>query len=134
MKTIVIDEKSHVSASELEREAGIAIKALPGRSEWVVCIEERCALITEVRERNGEQFIEVAALAGALNLEVEVELESAAVRFRFRDAPGGEDGGEARLGVGQLAPNIKLPRLDGTFISLAELRGRRVLINSWASW
>jgi hypothetical protein len=36
--------------------------------------------------------------------------------------------------VGRLAPNFRLRRLDGTFISLESLRGRRVLINSWASW
>jgi cytochrome c biogenesis protein CcmG/thiol:disulfide interchange protein DsbE len=36
--------------------------------------------------------------------------------------------------VGSVAPDFTLTDLDGTPISLAELRGRPVVVNFWASW
>ena len=36
--------------------------------------------------------------------------------------------------VGQLAPDLRLTRLDGSPVALADFRGKRVLIDSWASW
>lgn len=36
--------------------------------------------------------------------------------------------------VGRAAPNFVIPGLDGGEISLADLRGKPVLINFWASW
>ena len=38
------------------------------------------------------------------------------------------------LGRGSDAPDLRLPALDGTPVSLRELRGRVVLINFWATW
>src|SRR3990172_7657267 len=36
--------------------------------------------------------------------------------------------------VGDKAPEIKLARPDGKFISLSSLKGKLVLIDFWASW
>ncbi len=36
--------------------------------------------------------------------------------------------------LGQALPDIRLPDLDGKLHSLREYRGRRVLLNFWASW
>jgi len=36
--------------------------------------------------------------------------------------------------AGVLAPSMRFPRLGGGAMSLDEFRGKRVLINSWASW
>lgn len=36
--------------------------------------------------------------------------------------------------VGEPAPNFRLTTLDGKTFTLAELHGKRVLLNSWASW
>ena len=38
------------------------------------------------------------------------------------------------LVVGKPAPDFTLPTLDGTEVSLSQLRGKPVLINFWASW
>ena len=40
--------------------------------------------------------------------------------------------GEARGSL--VAPDFTLPDLDGRLHSLSQLRGRKVLLNSWASW
>lgn len=41
----------------------------------------------------------------------------------------------AELRVGEPAPDFALPSLDGkSTIRLSDLRGRRVLIFTWASW
>jgi cytochrome c biogenesis protein CcmG/thiol:disulfide interchange protein DsbE len=43
--------------------------------------------------------------------------------------------GEGSLAVGEIAPDKELPRLDGVGTgSLADYRGRWVLVNFWASW
>jgi cytochrome c biogenesis protein CcmG, thiol:disulfide interchange protein DsbE len=36
--------------------------------------------------------------------------------------------------IGSVAPDFSLADLDGTPISLADLRGRPVIVNFWASW
>ncbi|MDZ4784574.1 MAG: TlpA disulfide reductase family protein [bacterium] len=43
-------------------------------------------------------------------------------------------GGRSGLGPGEFPPEIKLNSLDGTPISLADFKGKVVLINFWASW
>lgn len=43
---------------------------------------------------------------------------------------------EAQVGlnIGDKAPEIKLPSVDGKFIALSSLKGKMVLIDFWASW
>jgi peroxiredoxin len=36
--------------------------------------------------------------------------------------------------VGDLAPDITLPGLDGAPIRLSDFRGQRLLVFMWASW
>lgn len=40
----------------------------------------------------------------------------------------------AKAVVGQPAPDFKIKLLDGSKVSLAELRGKVVIINLWATW
>ncbi|GKV57920.1 hypothetical protein NCCP2222_38670 [Sporosarcina sp. NCCP-2222] len=42
--------------------------------------------------------------------------------------------GETGLGQGDLAPNFSLETLDGTVIKLSDLKGKKVILNFWASW
>jgi len=42
--------------------------------------------------------------------------------------------GKPRLGKGVPAPDFTLPGLDGKMVSLADYRGKVVLLNIWATW
>ena len=37
-------------------------------------------------------------------------------------------------GVGQMLPDLTLPRLDGGDLRFADLRGKRLLLFMWGSW
>ncbi|MBB4824496.1 peroxiredoxin [Sporosarcina luteola] len=41
---------------------------------------------------------------------------------------------ETGLGQGDLAPDFSLETLDGTVIRLSELKGKKVILNFWATW
>jgi thiol-disulfide isomerase/thioredoxin len=41
---------------------------------------------------------------------------------------------EPKIQVGQYAPEIALPKPDGTILKLSSLKGKLVLIDFWASW
>ena len=45
---------------------------------------------------------------------------------------GGKNGATAR--PGEAAPNFTLPDLNGRVHSLADFRGKKVLLVTWASW
>ncbi len=40
----------------------------------------------------------------------------------------------AKLNVGDRAPDFSLRTLDGTVVSLNQYRGKKVILNFWASW
>jgi hypothetical protein len=122
----------YVAASVLEREAGIVVKPLPGQDHLVACVEDRCALVKDYLREGTETYLAAQALAAALNGEVLLDAERKQIRFKF--AAAAKETGDAVARVGMLAPNFRLTKLDGTTVSLADLRGRRILINSWASW
>lgn len=46
----------------------------------------------------------------------------------------GASAGAFKVRVGQLAPGFSAQTLDGKPISLNDLKGKRVLVNFWASW
>ena len=107
-------------------------KRLPGRGEFVACGKEFCAPLPGVVTDGDTLLVPVAALSEAMRLTATFDDRRRHVTFgpalRKPDAMTG-------LGrLGAIAPNLRLIRLDGTPVTLDELRGQRVLINSWASW
>jgi peroxiredoxin len=74
----------------------------------------------------------VEALARALGATPRFDSERKNVRFDL--APAATLPAGTAVDVGQVAPDFRLTRLDGTPVALSDFRGKRVLINSWASW
>ena len=50
------------------------------------------------------------------------------------DKPSFKLAGQTRFGKGSRAPNFRLPDLEGKLVSLADFKGRVVLLNIWATW
>ena len=123
---------AYVPASELERSAGIAIKSLPGSDTVAACSEARCARLKEFLREGDVTFIDVTELQKALGLATRFSDDRRQVQLVAKGKFPIADGSITR--VGDLAPNFRLARLDGTPVSLADFRGKRVLIQSWASW
>jgi hypothetical protein len=128
------DGQAHVAASALEREAGIVIKRLPGsgRNEFVACRADLCAPLKGVLTDGENLLAPVASLSDALNLTA--NFDDSRRHFTFSPARRESPSTASPARVGSLAPNLRLTKLDGSTVTLAELRGQRVLINSWASW
>lgn len=134
--TIAVLERegqSYVSAKELASVLHIGVKQLPGRAEYAVCFEDRCALMTNVMtEAKGGQLVEIHALAKALNAEA---IHSPGARFtKFMFSKSQVENLANLPQPGNFAPDFTLTTLAGKTVSLSDYRGRRVLINSWASW
>ena len=36
--------------------------------------------------------------------------------------------------IGKSAPNFELTKLDGTNVKLSDLKGKKVILNFWATW
>lgn len=123
----------YASAEELELSAGIAVKKLPGSDAVVACWESRCVKLTSGFLREGDvTLVDVAALAKALSLAVRFSDDRRQVQVAAEGTSSPVS--SAIASVGDLAPNFRVSRLDGTPVSLADFRGKRVLIQSWASW
>jgi hypothetical protein len=122
--------QAYISASKLEHEASIAIKRLPGQQQLVACSGELCALVTEFIDEKGDLLVAVESLATALHAKPRFDEARRNVRFELPATLSNNI--PAR--VGQLAPDFRLRKLDGSSVALSDFRGKRVLINSWASW
>lgn len=135
LSVVMRSSEAHVAAAALEREAGIVIKRLPGRagrSEFVACGTERCAPLKGVLTEGDTLLAPVADLSESMNLSANFDDSRRHVTFASARREPTATAGPVR--VGSLAPNLRLAKLDGTPVSLDELRSQRVLINSWASW
>ncbi len=122
---------AYLSADALAR-VGIAARELPGQKLAAVCLDDRCATLKDYRREGRDLLILVGPLAKALGLKAEFTAENSRVFFDLGpfeakpvDLPGR---------IGQLAPNFRLPKLDGKPVSLADFRGKRLVIANWSSW
>jgi hypothetical protein len=123
---------AYVPGSELEQDGRVAVKSLPGRDEVVVCSSAHCALVKDFVRKGDEIWVSTPALEKALGWKSRFSPDRRSVSFAFESPEVSTTDSPAR--VGQLAPNFQVVRLDGSLVSLADFRGKRVLINSWASW
>ncbi len=134
-RMIAVTERAgtaYVAGSELARQAGIAVKGLPGSGAVVVCLDDRCALLQSAVREGGEIWVSTSELSKALGLDLHFSTDRRLVGFSqavLKPAPG-----DSITSVGHLAPNFRVTKLDGTALSLADFHGQRVLIQSWASW
>ena len=117
-----------VAGSELARRAGIAVKRLPDTDSVVACLEDRCALLKQAELDGDEIWVGASELAKALGLEIRFSADRRLVAFSPASQTPAPAGAITRLG--QLAPNFRVAKLDGTPISLTDFRGKRVLIQS----
>ena len=123
---------AYVPAAELERSAGIAIKSLPGSDAVAACSEARCARLKGFLREGDVTLVSLGELQKALGLVARFSEDRRQVHLTSEAKSLIPDGSITR--VGDLAPNFRMARLDGTPVSLADFRGKRVLIQSWASW
>jgi len=122
----------YVAASDLSKDADIAIKSLPGQKPMVACSRDRCAVVSGCLRSGDEILVPVMELTEALGAKARFDEKRQRVGFEFPSRAESALAGHAR--VGQLAPDFRLVKLDGGAVSLSDFRGKRVLINSWASW
>ena len=123
---------AYVPATELERSAGIAIKKLPGSDAVVACSEDRCARVKGFLREGDVTLVDVTELVRTLDFSARFSDDRRQVQFETKSKSSPADSAITR--VGDLAPNFRVSRLDGTPVSLADFRGKRVVIQSWASW
>jgi len=134
-KMIAVTERNgaaYVSATELERSGDIAVKKLPGGDAVVACSEDRCARVKAFLREGNVTLVNVAELAKALGFAIRFAENRRQVHFEAEPKSSAATGSITR--VGDVAPNFRVARLDGSPVSLADFRGKRVLIQSWASW
>jgi hypothetical protein len=129
----VIDRngQEHVRAADLERDAGIVVKGLPGQKQVVVCSGERCASLKDFIDDGGDLLVRIEPLAKALGATARFDDARRRVGFEF---VSGRTVSSSTARVGQLVPELRLRKLDGSWVALSDFRGKRVLINSWGSW
>ncbi len=123
--------KAYVSDAALAG-AGIAVKTMPGQAKLVVCAGERCALFSDYFQEGEERWLALAPIGERLNVGVSLDASNQAARLQMPSSQGAEAEGTAE--VGGLAPDFRLTLLDGTPVRLSDFQGKRVLLQSWASW
>jgi hypothetical protein len=118
--------KIYVKADSLGQN-GIAIKEMPGEQKLAICTSTRCALVSDYIRDEKQVWLGFAALES-----VGVKFTQAEGNWRIETQMIGER--ETATNVGSFAPPIEFTLLDGKRVRLSDFIGKRVLINSWASW
>jgi peroxiredoxin len=117
----VILRELSVAPAELERATGWSVKP-QGACRAEVCVP----LPPETHRPDGS--VDVPALAGRLGMALVAD------DARGLWALGPESAVTGRALTTAQAPELVLPRLDGTLFSLSSLRGQKVVLVAWASW
>src|SRR3989454_3992505 len=118
LPVLVRSGEAHVAAAVLEREAGIVVKRLPGRAEFVVCGQERCAPLKSMLTDGDDWLVPVAALCDAMHLTANFDESRRHVALILAPRESSATTGPVR--VGGIAPNLRLSKLGGTPVSLED--------------
>jgi peroxiredoxin len=80
--------------------------------------------IHKARKVNFQSIILIFLIVGGIGIIVLLQTHKPAL----------DPAGKPRFEKGAPAPNFTLPDLDGKMVSLADYRGKVVLLNIWATW
>lgn len=108
--------RSEMTEREFKKEREIELAASEKYDERMAALEERDRERERVIKEQGLEMVEDGLALGGVD-------ES--------DLSGDEEIG---IGVGMKAPNFMLETMDGEVVSLADFRGKKVLLNFWATW
>jgi len=114
----MITDTLQVPVATLERETGWLVKNVGA------CREEVCVPLPEATL--ADDLVDLPSFADRLGMPLLHEKEHRLWSL------GPQSGGKAMTTV--QAPDLVLPTLSGEPFALSSLRGRKVLIVSWASW
>jgi len=96
--------------------------------DGLLCNDSMCIPLDDVGAVVRDGAIDLAGLAAAMDRALAVDLDEQAAFL------GGSARERSQALASQLAPDFSLPDLSGRMHSLAEQRGRKVLLVAWASW
>lgn len=101
------------------------------RDSWILCNAQRC-VTWRGRTLGAERqpTFDVARVAGALGYRVRTRPDS----VRLTSPRPARPRTRWRASIGSRVGDLTLPCLDGRTRRLAEYRGRRLLVLTWASW
>jgi peroxiredoxin len=106
--------------------------ALSAATGWTLepeglCRGEVCVPLLGRPVRRDDGMIDLAEWAAALGFPLAVDAEHGAAALAHRAS-------DAAAGVGDLAPELDLPTVDGAVESFGALAGRKRVLVTWASW
>jgi len=139
MAQTIIQGTREIEVADAAAEGGrlwVPLDALEGATGWVAKTEGMCQgdVCVPIPRGRREEWLDGARLdyaAFAAHLGHGVAREEGRGAWSFGPAAGRP----AAAGVGPVvAPDLRLPDLDGEMHSLAEHRGKKVLLYCWASW
>ena len=96
--------------------------------DGLLCNESLCIPLADESAVVREGAIDLAGLAEAMERALAVDVGERAALL------GGSARERSQALASQHAPDFSLPDLSGRLHSLAEQRGRKVLLVAWASW
>jgi len=96
--------------------------------DGLLCNDSMCIPLDDERAVVRDGAIDLDGLAAAMDRALAVDLDERAAFL------GGSARERAQALGSQSAPDFSLPDLSGRIHSLAEHRGKKVLLVAWASW